>query len=203
MTNMQKMKDSGIEWIGQIPEEWRVVRLKFTYSHTNSGEVIDKIHWNNGTELLYTCQRIPMFSNYSGFPKNKRTTQNDLLLTRNATPYIFIPKLNSIYSNVVQRISIRSEFNLHFVRYALQCGVDSTQVYGDIIPSYNMQVWNNIYLPNMPLVNQSRIADFLDDKCGKIDCYIEKQQKIIEKLKAYKQAVITEAVTKGLNMLPP
>ena len=56
-----------------------------------------------------------------------------------------------------------------------------------------------IYVPFPNLDIQSRIADFLDDKCGKIDRYIEKQQQIIEKLKAYKQAVITEAVTKGLD----
>jgi len=59
-------------------------------------------------------------------------------------------------------------------------------------------------LLNIPMVGishslQIRIADFLDDKCGKIDRYIEKQQQIIDKLKAYKQAVITEAVTKGLD----
>ena len=62
--------------------------------------------------------------------------------------------------------------------------------------------WGNmkrIYIPFPDLIVQSRIADFLDDKCGKIDRYIEKQRQIIEKLKEYKQAVITEAITKGLD----
>ena len=68
----------------------------------------------------------------------------------------------------------------------------------------NRWTLNNETLMNFPIVSpnydtQHRIADFLDDKCGKIDRYIEKQQRIIDKLKEYKQAVITEAVTKGLN----
>ena len=56
-----------------------------------------------------------------------------------------------------------------------------------------------IYVPFPDLIIQSRIANFLDDKCAKIDRYIEKQQQIIEKLNEYKQAIITEAVTKGLD----
>ena len=66
--------------------------------------------------------------------------------------------------------------------------------------------WNDmkkIYIPFPAHETQSRIADFLDDKCGKIDRYIEKQRQIIEKMKAYKQSVITEAVTKGLDPTVP
>ena len=65
--------------------------------------------------------------------------------------------------------------------------------------SLNAQDLLNVPMVNIPNDLQIRIADFLDDKCGKIDRYIEKQQKIIDKLKEYKQAVITEAVTKGLD----
>ena len=54
-----------------------------------------------------------------------------------------------------------------------------------------------------PLSMQCRIASFLDAKCAQIDAIIEKQQQVIEKLKAYKQSVITEAVTKGLNPTVP
>jgi type I restriction enzyme S subunit len=55
------------------------------------------------------------------------------------------------------------------------------------------------YIPFPPLNEQQRIADFLDRKCTQIDKTIEKEQQVIEKIKAYKQAIITEAVTKGLN----
>ena len=196
---MREMKNSGIEWMGEIPVGWEIIKLKMAYISSNAGEVIDKSFWNSGNELLYTCQKTPMMSNFMDFPFNKRTTDDDLLLTRNATPYIFIPEGNAIYSNVVQRITISSKYERRFVRYALQCGIEALTVQGDTIPSYNMQVWNNVYIPNIPRPQQHRIFTYLDTKCEKIDSIIARQQEVIEKLKAYKLSVITEAVTKGLN----
>lgn len=198
---MRAMKDSGIAWIGEIPEEWEIKKLKYTFFHSNAGEVIDKSYWNCGSELLYTCQKEPINSNYSGFPEAKRTGINDLLLTRNATPYVFIPETHSIYSNVVQRISLRQEYDRRYIRYSLLSAIDSLVALGDTIPSYNMEIWENITLPIMQ--QQHRIADYLDHKCSQIDAIIARQQEVIEKLKAYKLSVITEAVTKGLNPHAP
>lgn len=194
---MREMKDSGIEWIGKIPADWIVKKLKYTFYRSNAGEVIDKSYWNCGDELLYTCQKEPMWSNYSEFPEEKRTSDQDLLLTRNATPYVFIPKDHCIYSNVVQRISLKEEYDRRYIRYALLAAVDSLVALGDTIPSYNMEIWKNISLPIMG--RQRHIADYLDRKCSQIDAVIVRQQEMIEKLKAYKLSVITETVTKGLN----
>lgn len=194
---MREMKDSGIEWIGEIPGDWKIKKLKYIFSESNAGEVIDKSYWNCGSELLYTCQREPMYSNYSEFPEEKRTSENDLLLTRNATPYIFIPENHCIYSNVVQRITLKREYDRRYIRYTLLAAVDSLVALGDTIPSYNMEIWSNIALPITE--QQHRIANYLDRKCSQLDAVIARQQEVIEKLKAYKLSVITEAVTKGLN----
>lgn len=196
---MREMKDSGIEWIGKIPKEWKTKKLKMIYSKSNAGEVIDKGYWNVGKELLYTCQRTPMMSDYDKFPDFKRTTDSDLLLTRNATPYIFIPEPNAIYSNVIQRIVISEKYDRKFICYALQCGIDALIVQGNTIPSYNMQIWDNVFIPDVPFNIERKISAYLDNKCTKIDTIIAKQQKIIEKLKEYKISLITETVTKGLN----
>ena len=194
---MREMKDSGIEWIGEIPGDWEIKKLKYIFSESNAGEVIDKSYWNCGSELLYTCQREPMYSNYTEFPEEKRTSENDLLLTRNATPYIFIPENHCIYSNVVQRITLKREYDRRYIRYTLLAAVDSLVALGDTIPSYNMEIWSNIVLPITE--QQHRSANYLDRKCNQIDAIIARQQEVIEKLKAYKLSVITEAVTKGLN----
>ena len=66
-----------------------------------------------------------------------------------------------------------------------------------------MSKLNTVEIPVPSSEEQHRIADYLDDKCGKIDRYIEQQKQVIEKLKAYKQSVITEAVTKGLDPTVP
>ncbi len=196
---MREMKDSGVEWAGWIPKDWTFIKLKYLFDNSNAGEVIDKTYWNIGDELLYTCQKEPMPSNFSNFPNSKRTTNRDLLLTRNATPYIFIPEDNAIYSNVVQRIRVNKKYDRRYVKYALTAGVEALTVNGDTIPSYNMEVWKNISIAELSLEDQISIINYLDEKCSKIDAIIERQQAVIEKLKAYKLSVITEAVTKGLN----
>lgn len=196
---MNKMKSSGIEWIGEIPNDWNLIKFKYVYNNTNAGEVIDKNHWNCGNEILYTCKKTPMLSDYVNFPFGKRTIDKDILLTRNATPYVFIPINNSIYSNVVQRTTLKDKWNRKFVKYALQCGAENYQTYGISIPSYNLEVWNNIYLANLPKIKQDKIAAFLDDKCNKLSDLINIQEQQIENLKAYKQSLITETVTRGFN----
>ena len=63
-----EMKDSEIEWIGKIPKGWEVRRFSSCISKSNAGEVIPKEFWGKGCELLYTCAKEPLFSNYEGFP---------------------------------------------------------------------------------------------------------------------------------------
>lgn len=199
MTMPREMKDSGIEWIGEIPRHWSIYRLKDIFTESVAGEIIDKGYWHTGTELLYTCQKTPMMSDYPNFPDRKRTGENDLLLTRNATPYIFIPKTNSIYSNVVQKITLNNNSDRRFVQYVLQQGADKVVVNGDTIPSYNMGVWSNIKITFPPVFEQNTIADYLDTKCAEIDAAIEQTKTTIEEYKKLKQSVITEAVTKGIR----
>lgn len=198
-TENTNFKNSGIEWIGEIPKHWGVKKLKFIIENSISGEVIDKGYWNSGNEFLYTCQKEPMFSDFDKFPENKRTRGNCLLLTRNATPYIFIPKDNAIFSNVVQKIILFKKYDKRYIKYSIQIGANSLLVNGDIIPSYNMQVWNNIYFCDIPLDEQERIAEFLDKKCASIDSSIENLEQKIKSLAEYKKALITQCVTKGLN----
>ena len=197
---MTEMKDSGINWIGLMPKDWKVISFKHLYSETNSGEVIDKQWWNDGYEILYTCQKTPMLSSFSSFPKWKRTKTNDLLLTRNATPYVFIPDHESIYSNVVQRVKIKYNSNLNYIAYCLKQAADAYGVAAGIsIPSYNMEIWNNLKLPMIAKEEQKKIADYLDNKCSQIDSLKSDIQQQISILEQYKKSVITEAVTKGLN----
>lgn len=193
------MKDSGINWIGAIPIEWKILRFKDLIISSNGGEVIEKSFWNSGEELLYTCQKTPMKSDYPCFPQNKRTRQGDILLTRNASPYIFIPEENSIYSNVVQRVKLKDTCNLKYIKEAELLGALSLIVNGDTIPSYNMETWKNIFIPFPSRIEQDGISEFLDEKCSIIDIIIKKTKDSINEYMKMKQAVITRAVTKGIR----
>ena len=192
------MKDSGIEWIGKTPEHWKIpIRFKFIIVKTNSGEVIDKGWWNTGDELLFTCQKTPMASNFDAFPLWKRTTGEDLLLTRNATPYVFMPPKNAIYSNVVQRVFFDvNQMNRKFLAYCLQCAADAYgEAMGASIPSYNMDIWGNFFIVRPSLREQETIVDYLDKKCEFIDNASNKLQIEIDELTQYQKSVIYEYVT--------
>ena len=183
------------EWAYPLSNKFVLTRLKYCFKNSIAGEVIDKSWWNQGEELLYTCQETPIFSNFNKFPKRKRTKSGNLLLTRNATPYIFIPEENSIYSNVVQKIEVLPQNDLRFIKYSLECAVDSQRVNGDTIPSWNMDVWSNLYLPLFDKNKQIQIVDFLDDKCKRIDDIINTINDEIKCLNDYKYSYITEILT--------
>lgn len=192
-------KDSGIEWVGYIPENWVTITFKYLISESNAGEVIDKNYWNVGRELLYTCQKIPIYSDFQKFPKNKKTQKEDLLLTRNGTPYIHLPKEGSIYSNVVQRVKLTENCYKDYVVYYLKFASKYLKGNGDIIESFNMDMWKNIMFSLPSLNEQKNISVYLNKKTIQLDELISKKQQLIELLKEKRQIMITEAVTKGLD----
>ena len=188
-------------WSGDVPKEFIKKRFKFCYTYSHAGAVIDKSWWHKGNEILYTCQETPMYSDYDSFPNSLRTKEKDLLLTRNATPYIFIPQLNSIYSNVVQKVTIKtSEYSIPYLRYVLICATDSVQVNGNTIPSWNMGVWDNLYLPIPPLEKQNEIVHYLNNKLDLIDELIDCKTEQVRELENFKYNYINELLTKTSNV---
>ena len=95
--------------------------------------------------------------------------------------------------------------NIKYYNYLFQTQELQKKLHGygngimDIRMRIPMSKLNTVMIPIPPSEEQHKIADYLDKKCSKIDAIIEKQQAVIEKLKAYKLSVITEVVTKGLN----
>lgn len=196
-----KYKDSGVEWLGEIPEGWKQIAFRRLVSESNAGEVIDKSYWHEGDEILYTCALEPMKSNFPGFPEQKRTTNQDVLLTRNGTPYVHLPVENAIYSNVVQRAKLINNLHRKFVQYSLQCSASTLVGYGVSIDSLNYELWKslNIAVPKFP--TQRAIAAFLDTETARIDGLIQDYEDLIGLLKEKRQALISRAVTRGLSEL--
>ena len=196
-------KDSGIESLGEIPSHWDVTRLPYVIFENNAGEVIDKNFWGDGSELLYTCAKQPLLSDFRDFPARKRTGANDLLLTRNGTPYVHLPSEGAIYSNVVQRVSLIPGIDRKFMRSALDVATRDLVGYGVSIASFNYEMWAALRIPLPDYEEQTQIARFLDHETARIDVLIEEQQRLIELLKEKRQAVISHAVTKGLDPTVP
>ena len=198
---MREMKDSGIEWIGKIPKEWSIVKFKCLHNGLNTGEAIDKEYWESdaGLNAFYTAGLTPIRTGYSNFPTWKETRENDLLLARNGTPYVYLPVSKAYYTDHIIRAAMSSLVNRRFIRYCLQQSIASIAVDSVSIPTWSATLWNNQILTWPSVIEQERIAAFLDAECAEIDAVLEKTRASIEEYKKLKQAVITQAVTKGVR----
>uniref|UniRef100_UPI004025E5FD restriction endonuclease subunit S n=1 Tax=Ruminococcus bromii TaxID=40518 RepID=UPI004025E5FD len=198
---MREMKDSGIEWIGKIPKEWGIVKFKYLHNGLNTGEAIDKEYWESdaGPNAFYTAGLTPIRTSYSNFPTWKETGENDLLLARNGTPYVYLPVSKAYYTDHIIRAAMSRHVNRRFIRYCLQQSIASIVVDSVSIPTWSATLWNNQILTRPSAIEQERIAAFLDAECAEIDAVLEKTRASIEEYKKLKQAVITQAVTKGIR----
>jgi len=208
----RRMKDSGIEWIGDIPKKWKVVKLSNIFKERkvkNKGNIE-----TNVLSLSYgSIKKRNVETNMGLLPANFETyniiengnivlrltdLQNDhkslrcgLVNERGiiTSAYVTLEKTVDIDSNYYYRLLHTFDIMKGF--YGMGEGVrQSLKFDGEL----------KRLLLVMPCVNeQKQIADYLDKKCTKIEQTIEKEKQLIEKLKEYKQSVITEAVTKGLN----
>lgn len=207
---MRTMKDSGIAWIGEIPDDWRIIRNKnaFTCSKELVGEKSEL------TQLLsLTTRGIKKkdINNAEGkLPESFDTYQfvkeNDLVMCLFdldcSAVFSGISPYNGMISPAYRVLSCKKCMEPKYADYWFQYISDGRKFnhYAKNI-RYTLSYEEFSALPLLlPERNeQRRIADYLDRKCSQIDAIIARQQEVIEKLKAYKLSIITEAVTKGLN----
>lgn len=201
---MRQYKDSGVEWIGKIPETWEYKRFKysgvFEKGKLPDSSNIDKIGLPiiGASEMLGKDART--YTSDSSVPQCKES--DILILWDGANAGITASGLNGVVSSTAVKYTcldkcILPKYAAYLLKYAEHYFKE--KVNGTTIPHMNMAYINDIPLLCPQIVDQQRIADYLDEKCGEIDSLIALQEQMIEKLKAYKQSFITEAVTKGLN----
>ena len=210
---MREMKDSGIEWIGKIPEEWTKDKAIRLFNIIGSGTTPKNItsdfpcvNWIqsgdiNGS-LISSCKNNvseSIISQYSA-------------LKIYAAPFIVIAMYGASVGNtsislidgcVNQACCVLSAsiYNLNYAFYAIK----SSQNYlirkaiGGGQPNISQDTIKQLWLPLPALHEQKRIAAFLDAECAEIDAVLEKTRASIEEYKKLKQAVIRQAVTKGIR----
>lgn len=190
---MREMKDSGIEWIGEIPKNWRTCRLK-DYAHICNGRDYSEVLDENGDypvigsggQFAKACE--PLYQKESVLLGRKGTIDKPLFVD-----YPFWTVDTMYYTEIKENVSAK-----YFYYLCTRIEFDFYQC-GSAVPSMTQRDLYNVNFPYPTLDEQRRIANYLDQKCSQIDAIIARQQEVIEKLKAYKLSVITEAVTKGLN----
>lgn len=208
------MKDSGIEWIGEIPECWEVLRMKQLFLEVNE-------RCEDGES--YTLLSVSEY--YGVAPRSERVGEDDMLTHAETLDGYKICKENDLVMNIMlawkRALGVSKYLGIVSPSYSVYRGRQSlcanyfhylfrTDMYANLFKQYStgiidsrLRLYPDKFLALKcqvpPIDTQHRIADYLDRKCGQIDAIIARQQEVIEKLKAYKRSVITEAVTKGLN----
>ena len=195
-----RLKPSGVEWLGDVPEHWEVTKLARVVRSSNAGEVIDKGWWGRGTEVLYTCARQPVQSEYASFPSAKRTTGLDLLLTRNGTPYVHRPVSSAIYSNVVQRITLAAGTDREWIALTLEASAREMKGYGVSIESLNYDMWKVLVVLVPPKDEQTAIVGYLDKATAGIAAVAARARRQIELVEEYRTRLIADVVTGKLDV---
>ena len=206
---MREMKDSGIEWIGKIPEKWKLRRAKTLFTQRNS-------KGNENEVLLSPTQKygvVPQ-SQLEGVVQVKEDT--DLQMFKTVHKGDFVISLRSfqggfeyslyegVCSPAYQVFYPTSPICDTYYRYLFKSQSFISKMNNltvGIREGKNIQYvdFANSQIPVPPLAEQERIATFLDAECAEIDAVLEKTRVSIEEYKKLKQAVITQAVTKGIR----
>lgn len=207
---VREYKDSGITWIGSIPKEWKTERIKALFSERNERDC-------QGKTLLSVSQ-------YFGIRPKSETDLADSHIAESYDDYKEVRKGDFVmnimlawngsyavsdYDGIVSPaycvFKFRKDCCKKYFHYLLRTDgypsafkTMSRGVIDSRLRLYPEQFYTfPVIIPSVD--EQQRIADYLDKKCAEIDGLIELQEQMIAQLTDYKQSVITEAVTKGLN----
>lgn len=217
----REMKDSGIEWIGEIPKDWKFIKLKNIMTFLNGyafegdnfssegsfsvikiGDIFNnKIDLKNSNKISLTDSEEKNLEKFiikkndiliamSGATVGKLAFINDIKEKAYINQRVGILRNNK---NIASKYLFYSLLNDMFLKYIYLLSIGSAQ------PNISSVGIENYTIVIPPLKEQEKIVNYLDKKVIDIDLIIEKTKTTIEDYKKYKQSIITEAVTKGLN----
>lgn len=218
------MKDSGVEWIGEIPVDWKRtsllnnLRTFITDGPHETPKLVDAgipfisvDSLNDSEDIdLSVVKKFISKEDYNLYQKKTHLEKGDILFSKSATigkTAILKSEKCMVWSPIAVIKPNNERCLTKYLYYILNC--ENAIKYASLQGSYNTQInlgmrtLEKIYVPVPPLSEQQKIAAFLDEKCGAIDEIISKTEQSIEEYKKLKQSVITKAVTKGIRQNRP
>ena len=216
----RKMKDSGIEWIGEIPEDWSCRKIKRNCFYQEGPGLRTWQFKDEGIKVICVTNIVEPnidFSvmtkyiserEYNDSYKHFTVEQGDVLLSSSGASWGKVAMYNGEENVILNTSTIRLHgkgdvIDNKFIIWLLRS--DSTKKQLEILmtgscqPNFGPSHIAIVFIPVPSIIQQIKIANYLDSHCTLIDQTIEKQKQVIEKMKEYKQSIITEVVTKGLN----
>lgn len=218
------MKDSGVEWISEIPVDWKRtsllnnLRTFITDGPHETPKLVDAgipfisvDSLNDSEDIdLSVVKKFISKEDYNLYQKKTHLEKGDILFSKSATigkTAILKSEKCMVWSPIAVIKPNNERCLTKYLYYILNC--ENAIKYASLQGSYNTQInlgmrtLEKIYVPVPPLSEQQKIAAFLDEKCGAIDEIISKTEQSIEEYKKLKQSVITKAVTKGIRQNRP
>jgi len=203
-----EMKDSGIEWIGDIPANWRKSKLKYLGVYIN-GYAFKPSDWSARGRQIIRIQDLT--GSNSGEPnyfngtldEKYRVVNGDILVSWAATLDAFIWTkedgwLNQHIFKAVPNEKIVKGYFLWLLKIAMD-NMNNDDKHGIVMQHVTIGLFNNYVVPLAPYTEQQAIANYLDETCSKIDEIIAEAKASIDEYKKLRQGIIFEAVTKGLD----
>lgn len=212
MKKYESYKDSGVEWIGEVPIHWKVVPLKFTGTFGNGLTYSPNDIVEDGVLVLRSSNiqnsELSFDDNVyvSHVPQNLLVNKGDIIIcSRNGSAALvgkcaFIKEdINATFGAFMMRYIPKIENRYGFYLFQTAIGRYKGYFATTTINQLTKSTIGEMKVPVADINEQDTIATYLDKKCSEIDKVISTQQKRIALLQELKQSVITHAVTKGLN----
>jgi len=212
----ERYKDSGVEWIGEIPEEWEVTPLKRVFKIVNGGtpSSSEENYWN-GEIVWITPNDLSKLTEVYIKDSERKITEDGLcncsakkvpmnsiiISTRAPIGYVAIAGVdlctNQGCKSLVSTKVINHEYFYYWI-YSISFYLNALGQ-GTTFMELSNSSLSMVELLTPSMNEQKAIANFLYEKTAEIDALITDKEKLIELLQEKRQAIITEAVTKGLN----
>ena len=213
--NMAGFKDSGVEWIGAIPKEWKFVPLKDSFYFVAGGTPLSNVlsNWDEGvawvTPADFKTDKMYISKGARSLSKKGYQSCNAKMLPPGSIIFSKRAPIGSVAINTAELctnqgciglLNKTKNANNKYFYYILSIATQAFEALGAGVTFKEISIKNfgNVSLPLPPLPEQQRIADFLDTKCGILDRTIDAVSRQIEDLEKYKKALITKTVTKGI-----
>lgn len=209
---MLEMKESGIEWVGNIPKHWKFDKAKYHFTNNKYVVGIKSVDFDRLALTLKGVIHRDKEDNEGLQPNDFNTYQllkaGELVfklidLQNVSTSRIGLAHDTGIVSPAYIILSVNKDINPAFAEkfFLMMWHREIFNALGDagVRSSLNAGDLLNVRIPVPPIEEQNRIAEFLDDRCAEIDAISSEIQEQINTLEEYKKSVITETVTKGLN----